>query len=179
MKRFGLIITILIVNVQFSMACSCDFLTVKEAYRNTSFIFHGKVLSKERASRLETMDDESKKNLFKNAGKDSLKVQSKDLWRVEIKILEILKGEHQSKIVTIFTPMSSSGCGYADFEIDKEFVVYGLTDFVDFFYIGLLVMYDFPKISPLKGIYWTSLCSRTTFEIKEELAALRKIIKEE
>ena len=160
-------------------ACTCTTPTIEKGFMKSSLVLHGKVISKTQVSRRslrnpkELAESISRlKEKYINNNSDSISeirvnsflraLDSKSITKVEIVVIDFFKNQFQlSDTLTIYTRGGLS-CGYSNFEIGKEFIVYGTKSKNGF------------NRNPL-NTFWTNTCSRTKNVNKKELKNLRKL----
>ena len=175
-KHILLFLLILGFNIGQLKACSCEFLTIKEAVNVIPLIFKGKVVSVEKVPLSETFDLDSICNLENRLKKNKAEwFTNRDMiYRVQFEDCVFFKGENEFEFSTIYTPINSSGCGY-NFLEDKTYIVYA--DYTNFF-SNLLALNDIWDIKPNPTRQWTHLCMRNTDEVEEEERKIKEEMKE-
>lgn len=168
-----LIIGILIIGLNYSLACSCEEPgTVKESYDYADIVVYGKVVSRSYISFRETMESEkgdSLNNLLADHYNELL--NSEMILKIEFKIEKNYKGSITSDTVTIYTGRSSASCGYSWFKEGEEYIIYGSAESYCY---GLFTPSDNENLEK-KGAFWTNHCSRTTEFNEYEAKELDKI----
>lgn len=159
------------------MACKCNEPpSIQDAYQGASIVLHGKILSQEFVSILESIAKAqhpiAKENFKKiNHGMQSL--ENEILIKVTVEILQCYKGKLASDTVEIFTARKGAACGFIWFEVGAEFIIYGHEESYLYNNSILESLKDLEK----KNTYWTHHCTRTTIYGIEEATALEKMAK--
>ncbi len=163
-------------NPEASPECSCqDPGTVEEAFLETPFIIHGKVLSQTFAHYKSAMNDSGAAILSARFQQDTQKLlllETQMLVKTELKVLEKFKGNIQTDTITVYTTRTSGSCGYRGFIPGAEYIVYASGKSYAFW----------PFTEGAKDIhlekentYWTNQCTRTSAYEKSEAKALKRI----
>ena len=174
MQKRLLIFLVLISTVEQTLACNCSYQELEFEVKRTKTIVHGRVLSLEVTS-LESILTITEKEYLQNRYKDEPFVikstQNKLVVKVELEIIEVLKGETDKKIISIYTSKHGPECGYIGFIEDKEFVVFlspkklprrlfaGFNDNID------------------DSRLWTNRCTRTKVFDQSEANNIKQLLK--
>ena len=125
--KFGIVLIFLVLSFQTAIACRCyEPESLEKEFEETELIVRGVVLSKEYVSYFSTLSGKQAKLIQEKYKADKQKLAwftSKTITKIELKVSETYKGKGTSKVV-IYTNKSGASCGYLDFEIGKEFIVY-------------------------------------------------------
>lgn len=180
MVRIFLVLIIFLSQMHTSLACSCDAPdTVAEAFENTPFIFHSKVISKKYVTFKASMNAEGAKQLTQNIADDQRMSQMLDapfVVEVQMEILERFKDTFIDKTVTLFTTRTSASCGFTRFEIGQEYIVYSSSKSYAFSLFNAAT----PQSTSLEkpNTYWTNHCTLTSEFYPEVLTTLRGLKKD-
>jgi len=113
------------------LACACTCKgekTVERAFQYHESIVHGKVLSITMVSKASTMNEKKRDSLLSTLDTSSNHYRSlhnKGTLRVEVAVITRFKGTSNSEVIIIHASPHGAACGYARFEIDQEFLIYG------------------------------------------------------
>jgi hypothetical protein len=108
----------LIFTSSVAMACSCRPLTVNEKYQNADAVFVGKVIKLEK-----TGIDNKNANAASKPLKEDMNF-GRHIYTIEVK--KVYKGENITKKVRVTTASNSASCG-VNYEMNKKYVIYGIT----------------------------------------------------
>jgi hypothetical protein len=176
MMRF-FVLLILSFTLKFvSLACDCKPpSSIEKSFDNSRLVIHGKVLSKEYITYSETLLSNWSDSLTKWA-KDKgqlldLATISPNIIRVKVLVLKAYKNQTHLDTLTIFTPRSSASCGFNDFEVGKEFMIF---DGEDLFKSAEFKNYNSVKVQ-LNNTFWTNQCTRTLEANQKDLDSLNLI----
>ncbi len=153
-----------------SFACDCQTSSsIEKSFEQSRFVIHGKILSKEFITYSETLLSNWSDSLMKWA-KDKgqlldLATITPNVIRVKVLVLKAYKNQSNLDTLTIFTPRSSANCGFNDFEVDKEFVIFNGSDL---FKSSEFKTYLKENVQ-LENTFWTNQCTRTSKANQEDL----------
>lgn len=169
------LIFILAFSCQSMFACKCESIDdIKDEFKATDVIVHGKVISKEYVTFLSTLNKKglrriNSKNTLEEERQDSL--YSKDILKIGMEILYTYKGKKIKKNIIIYTSRLSGACGYRGFNLGEEYQVY-LSKNCYFRFIYKNASLD---NSSYNG-YWTNICTRTSQFSSEEDRNLKSLM---
>lgn len=175
MKVFSTIFLLIIITTCSTYACKCVHAdSVRQAFRITAGIFHGKVLSRKLVPFSETVRTEKADSIRTLLKDDKQKHDLFDLdyiYKIEFQVLEGFKATHTGQKVIIYTAMNTASCGYA-FELNKEYIIYALEES----YMKSVFLSESEGGTDIEkpDTYWTSLCTRTREYQDREASELRK-----
>lgn len=157
-------------------SCKCDgSRTIKESFKGSSVIVHGRVVGKRLMSFDKTMNT-TKADYVKNKLKeDKQKLQlflSDFVYEIRFLVKESFRGSNTGDTLTIYTTRTSGSCGYR-FDLDKEYIVYTLKKSWDYFLF--LSEEEREANFERENTYWAHACTRTTEYYKSEAAELRQL----
>ena len=131
MRIFALIVLLMTISNDRLFSCTCnEKKTVLEEFSNANIVIFGTVLKKEIVNLKETMNPNRLNEI-----KDSIPVDRINLLdgpivtKVTILIDKKFKCEFQSDTAIIYTARMGSACGFLDFEIGKQFIIYAFNKF--------------------------------------------------
>lgn len=175
MGNFFRILLVIIMTNASAYACKCvDVDSVQQAFRKTTRVFHGKIISKTLVPFSETVKTEKADSIRMLLKDDKQKRDLFDLnyiYKIEFQVLEGFKGTDTGEKVIIYTAMHSVSCGYA-FQLNKTYIIYALEEnyMKSVFMSASEGRTDIEK----RDTYWTSLCTRTRPYHDREASQLRK-----
>jgi hypothetical protein len=151
--------------------CSClPKGKIEEAYNKADFVGSANVIQIE----TESFRDSTRIKELVIAGRAHDTINKRFGWNHVTKIIvtveKVYKGETTNGTVTIYTGMGGGDCGYSFYEGNK-YIIYGSGRG----YFGAIDKDQ--KSSTGKGIYWTSICTRTTMYRESEIEELEKLRK--
>jgi hypothetical protein len=88
--------------------------------------------------------------------------------RVKVLVLKAYKNQTHLDSLTIFTPRSSTSCGFNAFEVGKEFVIF---NGVDLFKSNEFKNYNSANVQT-NNSFWTNQCTRTREATAQDLDSL-------
>lgn len=151
-------------------ACTCvPKSPVPEAYESAAAVIKAKVLSTEYISYAASMDPEKEVLVRRNlAGKEHYLRQydSKVITKVQAAVLKVYKGDSLLDTLTIYTHRTSGSCGYTDFKVGQDFIIYcsDVGNGYTYFNLG-----NVEGLKP-ENSFWAHKCSRTTrYNVEEEV----------
>lgn len=156
-----------------SFACKCTGPgTVKSGVEGASVVFTGTVLKIEYQGLADTIHPDSlavARSLPHEGAKNYLDVPM--VLKATLSVTNTFKGVLKNDTIVVYTGIRGATCGFK-FETGKAYTVYGTTDnyMYNFFRLDRKRFKKFDK----KGIYWTSICSRTTVAVGQEQALLNE-----
>ena len=158
------------------IACRCeDPGTVKESFDNTTLLIYGEIISFDYVSIEETMNPEKTKKIRNQLDKSKLlQFESEFIIRVDVRIKNQYKGNVINDVTTIFTTRTGASCGFRDFKVGEEFIIYAYRN-AGFYYYNYASSSDIKKGLGKDGTYWTNHCARTKSGNKAELKELDSI----
>lgn len=171
------VLTILLLGISMrGYSCKCgDTTTIKESFRGSSVIVHGRVVTKTLVSLDKTMSAnkaEYVKNKL-NGDKDKLQLFLSDrIVEIRLVVIESFKGSSPGDTLTIYTSALTGSCRYW-FDVNKEYIVYTLKS--SWLYFHFLNESEERQRFEKENTYWAHPCTRTTEYKNSEIAALRKL----
>ena len=151
------------------LACSCKGpMTINDAFKITETIIHGTVLQKSIVSFSKAMDQD-KANSLRHALKEDQQrlelLESDFIVRVELLVAKVYKGNVSNDTINIYTSRTSASCGFTEFEVGKDFLIYASSQShaFDFFNRGSSNV----RLEQ-ENSHWTNHCTRTKgFDVRE------------
>ncbi len=159
-----------------SLACICNSKSsIEMSFEKSNLVVHARVLSKEFINYSETLLPNWSDSLVKWS-KDKgqlldLSTIAPNVIRVKVLVLKSYKNQTHLDTLTIFTPRSSSSCGIASFEVNKDYVIFNGSDQFKFFEFKNY----YKENVQLKNTFWTNQCTRTSVAEREILDSLNLI----
>jgi hypothetical protein len=141
----------------------------------SSVVFTGVVLKVEYFGLGETMISDSlavARSLAPHAAKNFLEAPM--VLKATMLVTNEFKGVKKSDTIVVYTGIRGATCGFK-FETNKEYTVYGTSE--SYMYMFLYVDRNRFRNFTRKGIYWTSICSRTTIAVGREQGLLNESLK--
>ena len=168
---------VLLIGIE-SYACRCDEPgTIKEAYRNTKTIVHGKVLKRSLVTLKSTMNKKSAEVLEEELKVDKqllVRFNMKLIIKIELELIQQFKGKIKSDTITIFTGRTSASCGITWFEEGKEYLIYTCSS--DYAYWAFNQKELKSKLKKT-NTFWTNHCTRTIEYNYKEANELERLAK--
>ena len=173
MKGYIFSVFILLISNVDCYACDCTiYYSMEKSFKNSQFVIHGKILSKEFISYTETLQPNWSDSLTKWV-KDKgqlldLSTINPNVTRVKVLVLRAYKNHTHLDTLTIFTPRSSASCGFHTFEVGKEYLIFNGSDL---FKSTEFKNYDSENVQ-LNNTFWTNQCTRTVEANQQDLDSL-------
>ena len=172
--RSGLFLIILLMTISSGvLACGClpnD--SIVNEYKEAKIVFEGKGIQIDTIYSSDTVRDIiSSKNR-----KPHTEVRLRKYLAVKFAVVRLFKEDSQSMVMVVITSAVGARCGF-DFDVNLDYIVYGYNELVNLVDKSDLGSYQNhrKKIKTSKvTMYSTSLCTRTTPWIKEEISELKK-----
>ncbi|HZY80552.1 MAG TPA: hypothetical protein VFE50_13590 [Cyclobacteriaceae bacterium] len=159
-----------------SLACTCPAqATVPAAYDGSTIVFTGKVLKVEYHGLAETLNPDSvevARSLPHESSKSYLDAPM--VLKATMLVTNEFKGVKKKDTIIVYTGIRGATCGFK-FETNKEYTVYGTTE--NYMYMFLRVDRKRFRTFSKRGVYWTSICSRTTVAVGMEQGLLNDYLK--
>ena len=160
MKRILFLLLLTVLSNDLVLACRCgSWANLEEAFTHTSLVVHGKVRSKTYISFAETIQPEKLTAFRESLAGNQQKLQmlnSKFVIRIDLEVINLLKGNLSARNLTIYTTRTGSSCGYLYFEEGQEFVVFGHAKSQTYLHFpNSLTDIERPNT------YWTNQCTAT------------------
>ena len=172
MIRTLLIIGILMIGLNYSLACSCEEPgSVKESFESSDLVVYGTVVNRRYITFRATMESnkgDSLNNVLTNHDNELL--NSELILKIEFEVKKMYKGQLKSDTITIYTGRSSASCGFSWFKEGEDYIIYGSAESYCY---GLFI--DGENLEK-HGTFWTNHCSRTTEYNEQEAKELDKLI---
>jgi hypothetical protein len=175
-KKLFFSFLIAVVSQSFALACDCKpASSIEKSFEKSNLVVHARVLSKEFISYSETLLPNWSDSLAKWA-KDKgqlldLSTIAPNVIRIKVLVLKSYKNQTHLDTLTIFTPRSSSSCGFNEFEVAKEYLIF---NGLDLFKSSEFKNYKNENVQ-LKNTYWTNQCTRTEITKQDLLDSLNLI----
>ena len=164
---------IAVASQSFALACDCKpASSIEKSFEKSNLVVHARVLSKEFISYSETLLPNWSDSLAKWA-KDKgqlldLSTIAPNVIRIKVLVLKSYKNQTHLDTLTIFTPRSSSSCGFNEFEVAKEYLIF---NGLDLFKSSEFKNYKNENVQ-LKNSFWTNQCTRTSIAKQDLLDSL-------
>ncbi|UKN00317.1 hypothetical protein K6119_11285 [Paracrocinitomix mangrovi] len=167
MPKFTLLVGLLLILSGKSLACSCETRSkVKEEMEQAEYVVYGKVLD---------VTFVPGYYFHELITKDSSEIHKEDqppnaeFLKATFVITHTFKGKSELDTITVYTDESERSCGVA-FQAGEEYVIYGWSrEYLVERYNHIWHPLEEPEEI---GSIWTNLCTRTTKEVRSELAQL-------
>jgi hypothetical protein len=157
----------------FALACDCKpASSIEKSFEQANLVVHARVLSKEFISYSETLLPNWSDSLVKWAKEKGqlldLSMIAPNVIRIKVLVLKSYKNQTHLDTLTIFTPRSSSSCGFNEFEVAKEYLIF---NGLDLFKSSEFKNYKNENVQ-LKNTLWTNQCTRTAIAKQDLLDSL-------
>ncbi|MCP4441804.1 MAG: hypothetical protein GY810_23100 [Aureispira sp.] len=177
------VIFILLLSVVTShslMACGCNYGKAAYEYKKQNFIVYGKILKVEKSILKKTLTTQVLKRYKQEQGLSSLEKDfdlNRSILKVKVLILKKYKGKTRLKKTTIYTQNALGACGISVRE-GEEIIIYANLGKYEYSHYKKLKATLKKQEKPYlkKNSYWTSICTRTTYKTKDEIALLDKLV---
>ncbi len=172
-QRLATLLAILCCSYFSSFACKCSGPgTVKASVEAASVVFTGTVLKIEYHGLAETINPDSlalARKLPHEGSKNYLDTPM--VLKTTMLVTDDFKGVTKNDTIVVYTGIRGATCGFK-FEPGKEYTVYATTEnyMYSFFRLDRQRFRNFTR----KGVYWTSICSRTTIAVGQEQGLLNE-----
>jgi hypothetical protein len=156
----------------FALACDCKPAScIEKSFEQANLVVHARVLSKEYISYSETLLPNWSDSLAKWA-KDKgqlldLSTIAPNVIRVKVLVLKSYKNQTHLDTLIIFTPRSSASCGFNEFEVAKEYLIFNGIDL-----FKSLEFKNYNERVQLHNTFWTNECTRTSIAKRDFLDSL-------
>jgi hypothetical protein len=148
---------------------------VIEEYKYANVVIFGTVIKKEFVTLKETMDAVRLNDIRDSLPSDRINILDGPIvTKVIILIDKKYKCKFQSDSVVIYTARMGAACGYLDFEIGKQFIIYAFNS--SNLYRFLSNNDNLIDGLEIKNSFWTNQCTRTTGYYSEDKKELDKIV---
>lgn len=158
-----------------SFSCSCgEEGSIEESFAEADIVIHGTVVQQSSTTIKETLNPnlgDSLEELISIRDKDLL--NSELVSKIQVQVNKIYKGKVMSDTVIIYTARQSSACGYTQFKIGEEYIIYGDKES----YFSSIMLYEKIDDSEKNGTFWTNQCTRTTRYNELEANQLDRLVK--
>jgi len=175
-KRPASLLAVLSIITSPLLACNCGApQSVDKAIKGSSIVFTGVVMKIEYFGLGETMIADSlplARSLAPHSTKNFLDAPM--VLKATMLVTNEFKGVKKKDTIVVYTGIRGATCGYK-FERNKEYTVYGTSD--SYMYMFLYVDRNRFRNFTKKGIYWTTVCSRTTHFVGREQTLLNEHLK--
>ncbi len=175
--RSGWIFLISLILVGYEgFACKCEGVgTVAANYESAAIVFTGTVLKIEYVGIAETLNPDSistARTLIKDSPKNTL--DQPMVLKATMIVTNEYKGIKKGDTIIMYTGIRGASCGFK-FEHRKEYTVYAASES----YMHMFLRVDRKRFKNLdkKGVYWTSICTRTTVTVGQEQGLLSEYLK--
>jgi hypothetical protein len=176
MKRFLLFIC-LVSFMQQGITCSCVYPTeISKAFLSSKTVAHGEVVELKITKVSDSMDPDSLNQFLKNEKlrqHQSELLNSNFIIQVKFKIIELFKGDIKTDTLILYTTRTSASCGYTNFEIGKQFIIYSCP--TSYFFSSFYSTQKNRKLEKANS-NWVTSCSLTS-ELREDHLNALKVIK--
>lgn len=174
--RKFLLLVILCYSYIHSFGCTCPTQSsVQASYDGSAVVFTGKVIKVEYFGLAETFIPDSVK-VARSMQHDNSKsyLDTPMVLKATMVVTNPFKALRKSDTIVVYTGIRGATCGFK-FENNKEYTVYGTTE--NYMYMFLRVDRKRFRNFSKKGVYWTSICSRTTIAVGLEQGLLNEHLK--
>lgn len=159
-----------------SFGCTCPAQSsVQASYDGSTVVFTGKVLKVEYFGLAETLIPDSVR-VARSLPHDNSKayLDTPMVLKATMVVTNPFKALAKNDTIVVYTGIRGATCGFK-FEKNKEYTVYGTTEN----YMFMFLRVDRKRFRNFckKGVYWTSICSRTTIAIGQEQGLLNEHLK--
>ena len=159
-----------------ALACTCHGPgSVETSVKGSSAVFTGIVLKVEYFGLGETILADSlaiARELSHESSKNFLETPM--VLKATMLVKNEFKGVAKNDTIVVYTGIRGATCGFK-FEANKEYTVYGTSE--NYMYMFLHIDRQRFKNFSKKGVYWTSICSRTTIAVGREHGILNEYFK--
>jgi hypothetical protein len=172
-KQIFFTLLLVVASQSFALACDCKPVSsIEKSFEQANLVVKARVLSKEFISYSETLLPNWSDSLVKWA-KDKgqlldLSTIAPNVIRVKVLVLKSYKNQTHLDTLIIFTPRSSASCGFNEFEVAKEYLIF---NGVDLFKSSEFKNYKNENVQ-LKNSFWTNQCTRTSIAKQDLLDSL-------
>lgn len=166
----------------FKINCLCDTVneSLKYSFEHSDIVVQGTVIKIDTLKIKKIITNES----ILKINQDSLKrsecakqvLISKSVLRIKIKVNKNFKGLSQQKEIYVITPLQENSCGYSEFSLNKNYIIYSTKNKTADIYFLWTFDIDFFDLKQEYSI-WTNTCKKTRFTDKEEIKRLSEIKK--
>jgi hypothetical protein len=174
--RKFLLLAILCYSYSYSFGCTCPTQSsVQASFDGSTVVFTGKVLKVEYFGLYETLIPDSvavARSLPHENSKSYLDTPM--VLKATMLVTDPFKGLQKKDTIVVYTGIRGATCGFK-FEKNKEYTVYGTTE--NYMFMFLRVNRKRFRNFQKKGVYWTSICSRTTVTVGQEQGLLNEHLK--
>lgn len=175
MKRFLLFICFLSF-MQQGITCSCEYPTeISNAFLGSKTVAHGEVVELKITKVSDSMDPNSLNKFLKNEKlrqHQSELLKSNFLIQVKFKIIELFKGDIKTDTLILYTTRTGASCGYTNFEIGKQFIIYSSP--TSYFFSSFFSTQKNINLEKANS-NWVTSCSLTSELREDHLNALKAI----
>lgn len=156
-----------------TFACKCTAQeSVKASVEGSAAIFTGLVLKIEYFGLAETLNPDSvatARKLHRESPKNFLETPM--VLKATMVVTNEFKGVEKKDTIVVYTGIRGATCGFK-FEANKEYTVYATNE--NYMFMFLRVDRKRFKNFARRGVYWTSICSRTTIAVGREQGLLNE-----
>jgi hypothetical protein len=159
-----------------SFGCTCPGQSsIQASYDGASVVFTGKVLKTEYFGLAETMIPDSVK-VARSLPHENSKgyLDAPMVLKATILVTNPFKRVSKNDTIVVYTGIRGATCGFK-FETNKEYTIYGTTE--NYMYMFLRVDRKRFRNFSKRGVFWTSICSRTTIAVGQEQGLLNDHLK--
>ena len=156
-------------------ACQCEGVnTVKDNYDKALIVFTGKVIKIEYVGVAETMNPDSiavARSIMTDMPRNTL--DQPMVLKAHIVVTNEFKGIKKNDTIIVYTGIRGASCGYK-FEQNKEYTIYAAKES----YMHLFLRVNRKRFNNFDkaGVYWTSICTRTTVSVGQEEGMIREYL---
>jgi hypothetical protein len=165
------VFSFLVTSAAFACKCAAQG-SVKSSVDGSAAVFTGLVLKIEYFGLSETINPDSltvARMLPHESSKNFLDAPM--VLKATMLVTSDFKGVTKKDTVVVYTGIRGATCGFK-FEPNKEYTVYATND--NYLYMFLRLDRQRFKNFTKKGVYWTSICSRTTVAVGREQGLLNE-----
>ena len=171
--RLAVLLAVFCLPSTSSFACKCAAQgSIKASVEGSSAVFTGMVIKVEYSGLAETIDPDSLQ-LARSLPNESPKnfLDTPMILKATMVVTNDFKGVAKNDTIVVYTGIRGATCGFK-FEANKEFTVYATNENYMFMFLRVdrARFRNFSK----KGVYWTSICSRTTIAVGQEQGLLNE-----
>jgi hypothetical protein len=174
-RKFFLLV-ILCYSYVHSLGCTCPAQgSVQASFDGSTVVYTGKVIKVEYFGLAETFIPDSvavARSLPHDNSKNYLDTPM--VLKATMVVTNPFKGLEKNDTIVVYTGIRGATCGFK-FERNKEYTVYGTTE--NYMYMFLRVDRKRFRNFSKRGVYWTSVCSRTTITVGQEQGLLNEHLK--
>ena len=162
--------------MQQGITCSCEGPTkISNAFLSSETVAHGEVVELRITKVSDSMDPNSLNEFLKNEKlmqHESELLNLNFLIQAKFKIIELFKGDIKTDTLILYTTRTGASCGYTNFEIGKQFIIYSSP--TSYFFSSFFSTQKNRKLEKSNS-NWVTSCSLTSELREDHLNALKAI----